>query len=114
VNSGGPLQDAVAEYEAGLRINPNLAEAHYNLGNALLQMPGRLPDAISQYEAALRIYPDYAKAHFSLGNALARLPGRLPEAIAQYEAALRIRPDPALREMVNRLRAKVSAGPDPK
>ena len=48
----------MAEYEAALRINPDLAEAHFNLGNALSHLPGRLPEAITEYEAALRISPD--------------------------------------------------------
>ena len=54
----GRLPDAIAHFEAALRINPDLAQAHFNLGNALSQLPGRLPDALAEYEAALRITPD--------------------------------------------------------
>jgi tetratricopeptide (TPR) repeat protein len=88
----GGLADAIAEYDAALRINPNYVAAHSNLGSALAQLPGRMPDAIGQFQAALRIDPDYAEAHYNLGNALAQLPGRLPDAIAQYDAALRLEP----------------------
>ena len=95
----------LGQYEAALRINPNLAGAHYNLGDALSELPGRLPDAIAQYEAALRINPDLAEAHYNLGNALSEMPGRSRDAIAHYEAALRIRPDPELSQTLNRLRA---------
>ena len=56
----GRLPDAIAQYEAALRINPDLAEAHSNLGNILFQPPGRLPDAIAHFEAALRIDPNLA------------------------------------------------------
>ena len=52
------MPEAITHFEAALRINPDLVEAHFNLGNALSQLPGRLPDAIAQYEAALRIRPD--------------------------------------------------------
>jgi tetratricopeptide (TPR) repeat protein len=89
----GRLPDAMAQFEAALRINPNYAEAHDNLAMALAKMPGRLPDAIAHYEAALQIKPTDAGAHNNLGRALAEMPGRLPEAIEQFEAALGLRPD---------------------
>jgi tetratricopeptide (TPR) repeat protein len=101
----GRLPDAIAEYQAALRIEPRYAKAHNNLGMALANSGGRWQEAIAEYEAALRINPDLAEAHLNLGNALSQLPGRLPDAITEYEATLRIRPDPALRQMVDRLRA---------
>ncbi|HUI06614.1 MAG TPA: tetratricopeptide repeat protein [Verrucomicrobiae bacterium] len=67
------------------------AEAHNNLGNALLDA-GRVPEAIAQYERALEINSDYAQAHFNLGVAL-RTAGRLPEAVGHWEQALRLDPD---------------------
>jgi tetratricopeptide (TPR) repeat protein len=104
--------EAIAAYEAALRIKPDYAQAHYNLGTILLKEPDRTPEAIAAYEAALRINPGYAEAHNNLGTALLKTPGRLPDAIAQYEAALRINPDyaqahfnlgNALREVPGRL-----------
>lgn len=95
------VANAIPQFEAALRIRPDYAEAHANLGIALAQVPGRLPEAIAQYEAALRDRPDYApKAHLTnvhvdLGNALARMPGRTQDAIAQYESALNLTPDNA-------------------
>jgi hypothetical protein len=35
-----------------VRSDPDLAEAHYKLGNAFSQMPGRMPDAMAEYQAA--------------------------------------------------------------
>jgi tetratricopeptide (TPR) repeat protein len=89
----GRLPDAIAHYEAALRLKPDFTEAHYNLANALAQMPGRLTAAAAHYETALRLRPNYAAAHFNFANALARMPGQLPNAIAHYEAALRLKPD---------------------
>ena len=66
----GRIQEAIAHYEQALRIKPDYAEAHNNLGIALAQT-GKIEDAIGQYEQALRIKPDYAEAHYNLGNALA-------------------------------------------
>ena len=89
----GELPDAIAQYQAALRIRPDYAEAHYNLGNAWALTPGRLPDAISEYEAALRSAPNLVEAHYSLGNALAHKPGRLLEAISEYQTAIRLQPN---------------------
>jgi len=102
----GGLPEAIAEYRAALRTQPGNAQAHYDLGTALAGIPGRLPEAIAEFEAALRSEPNFAEAHVNLGNALAQTPGRLTDAISEYEAALRIRPDPAVRQMVDRLRAQ--------
>ena len=67
----GKIEEAIAHYEQALRIKPDDAEAHYNLGNALAQV-GRVPEAIGQYQQALRIKPGFAEAQ----NALARLQAR--------------------------------------
>jgi tetratricopeptide (TPR) repeat protein len=54
----GGLPGAIAEFQTALRIDPDFAEAHYNLASLLEQLPGRMPDAIAEYEAFLRINPD--------------------------------------------------------
>jgi tetratricopeptide (TPR) repeat protein len=87
----GRTSEAIAQYEAALRLMPDYAEAHNNLGNAL-EGAGRTSEAIAQLEEALRLKPDYVKAHINLGNALEGA-GRTPEAIAQFEEALRLQPD---------------------
>jgi len=100
LQASSALPEAKAEFEAALRIRPDYAEAHYNLGKTLA-LTGRLPEAMVEYQSALRYPPDYSKAlhqanvHISLANVLARIPGRLPEAIAEYQSAIRIQPDRA-------------------
>jgi protein O-mannosyl-transferase len=89
----GRLDDAVAEYEEALRLDPAAPELRVNLGNIWFRVPGHMDDAIGQYEEALRLMPDDAQAHFALACALAAEPGRLDESVAQYEDALRLRPD---------------------
>jgi len=63
------MPEAISEYQAALRSDPNLAEAHYNLGLALAKMPGRSAEAIAHLEAALRLRPDLQYAR----EVLARL-----------------------------------------
>ena len=92
-NLPGQLDEAAAEYQAALRVNPNVPEVHYNLGLVWSRMPERLTDAAAEYEAALRLKPDYADAHNNLGNAWMSMPGRLNDAIAQFQEALRLKPD---------------------
>jgi protein O-mannosyl-transferase len=73
-------------------VNPDDALAHVNLGNALLEIPGRVPDALSEYQTAVRIYPNYADAHNNLGAILLQS-GRTTEAVTEYQAAVRLDPD---------------------
>jgi tetratricopeptide (TPR) repeat protein len=76
-----------------LRIGLDLAEAHEDPGNALVQMPGNLADAIAEWQAAVQIDPFSAIAHSYLAAARSQAPGREAEAIAQCQAALQISPD---------------------
>ena len=50
-------------------IQPDFAEAHSNLGNALQEL-GRLEEAVASYRKALAIKPDYAEAHHNLAHPL--------------------------------------------
>ena len=84
----------MARYEAALRLRPDSADAHNNLGYALERIPGRLDDAIAEYERALRLKPDDAGAQINLGNAL-DAQGRTGEAVGHYETALGLEPDNA-------------------
>jgi tetratricopeptide (TPR) repeat protein len=54
----GRTPEAISEFETVLRIEPNSAKAHYNLGVLLSRIGGRLPEALAHFDAALRISPD--------------------------------------------------------
>jgi tetratricopeptide (TPR) repeat protein len=73
------------------KLCPNDAEAHSNLGNALMEI-GELEQALESCTRALDIKPDFAEAHNNLGNALRRL-GKINDAIVSYRRALDLRPD---------------------
>jgi protein O-mannosyl-transferase len=89
----GRMDEAIAQYEAALRLKPDYAEAIYNLARALQTIPGRLNEAIAHYEDTLRLEPGFAEAYCNLGCALETIPGRVNEAIVHFEAALRLKPD---------------------
>jgi len=89
----GDLTRAIAHYQTALRLEPDSAEAHSDLGAAWLKTPGRLNDAMAEDEAALRLWPAFPGAHNNLGNAWAKVPGRLNDALAEYATALRLKPD---------------------
>jgi protein O-mannosyl-transferase len=88
----GGANEAIDQYIAAIRYDPNTAELHDNLGNLLSRIPGRLDDAIRQYGEALRLNQGDAQAHFNLAYAFARVPERQDDAIAQYQEALRYNP----------------------
>jgi len=52
-------------FRAVVRVKPDYAEAHNNLGIALGSR-GRLPEAIDQFEQALRLKPEFADAQRNL------------------------------------------------
>jgi tetratricopeptide (TPR) repeat protein len=81
---------ALGDSEA-LRINPEDADAHNNLGNLLKELK-RYDEAEKEYKEAFRINPDYALAHNNLGNLFKELK-RYDKAENEYEEALRINPD---------------------
>ena len=65
---------AVAAGREAIRLKPDDAEAHTNLGN-VLSSQGKLDEAIAEYREAIRLKPDDAEAHYNLGIALQR-PGQ--------------------------------------
>ena len=74
-----------------IRINPNDAIAHCNLGFAYDQL-GFHEEAREAYIQAIRIDPDYAEAHYRLGLDYVILGFRIL-AIEAYKQAVRIDPD---------------------
>ena len=75
--------DAIAEYEAALKANPDYAEARGDLAVALAES-GRVDEAIVQFRKVIEIEPRYAEAYHNLGRVLADS-GKMAEAIPLYE-----------------------------
>ena len=88
----GRSAEAIAHYEAVLRLRPEHAKAHYNLANEFAKHPDRRAKALAHYREAVRLRPDYADAINNLAAELAKQPGHQAESLALYEQALRLRP----------------------
>ena len=84
------VDEAIREYQAGLRIDPTNMDAETTIGNLLLEA-GHGEEAVVHYQNALRLEPS-ALAHYNLAVGFHRI-GRLWEAIVHYKEALRIHPD---------------------
>jgi predicted O-linked N-acetylglucosamine transferase (SPINDLY family) len=76
-----------------LRLVPEYAEAHNNLGTVLLSLE-RPEEAESCFREALRLRPRNPIAYHNLGNVLIRQ-GKLAEASAAFGRAAALRPDDA-------------------
>jgi tetratricopeptide (TPR) repeat protein len=67
----GRLDEAIVCFKKALAINPQLAEAHRNLGMVFARQ-GKLDEAIAHYKEALRIRPDYPDARQKLKEVMDR------------------------------------------
>ena len=90
--------DAVAAFEQAVKLDPNLAEAHFRLGLGYEALDKR-EEAESEYKKAVEAYkkyfdsnPDDAEAHYNLGQTYANL-GQYSEAIREYRQATKLKPD---------------------
>lgn len=84
-------EEALAEIEAALEINPHNAAWHYARGTVLDQMD-RYEDAIQAYRASLELEPDDSETMNALGVDLLRI-GRFARALETFERVSELDPD---------------------
>ena len=94
-NFCGVIYVALNQYDAGidcynraLKIKPNFAQAHNNIGIAFREK-GELATSIGAFKQALKLDPTYAAAHNNLGISM-KIIGELDAAIECYEHAIKI------------------------
>ena len=87
----GQLDQAIAEYEIAIELEPDNADAYRNLGSAYSDQ-GRWEDAAAAYEEAISLVPDFGEAYGDLVWVYVSL-DQLPEAIAAGEEAIELAPD---------------------
>jgi len=90
--------DAVVAFEQAVKLDPDLAEAHFRLGLGYEALQKR-EQAESQYKKAVEAYkkyldanPDDAEAHYNLGQTYANLE-QFSEAIREYRQATKLKAD---------------------
>jgi tetratricopeptide (TPR) repeat protein len=83
----GDLNCSVAAFKRALRLEPRLAEAHFDLG-LVRQSQQQLAAAISEFRLALQYDPALLLAHCALGSSL----GDPTEAEAEFRKALAVNP----------------------
>jgi tetratricopeptide (TPR) repeat protein len=98
----GRFDEAISECQKALKIKPDFAAAHNNLGAALVKtqrdgdgarrQTGAVDEATVHYRKAVQIKPDFAQAWSNLGTALL-LKKQADQAIENYQKALEIDPN---------------------
>jgi Flp pilus assembly protein TadD len=96
---------AILQFRKALEIDPQLAEAHFNLAGALLEK-GEAAAAIDSFRAGLKLVPHWPDAHYQLGKALLAS-GRRQDAIVEFRTALAQDPahEPARQALAEASRA---------
>jgi hypothetical protein len=89
----GRLGEAEASFKQSIVLNPDFADAHYNLANTLKEL-GRLEEAEASFKQSIALQADFIEAHSNLGNTLQEL-GSLKEAQESYTQALALDPESA-------------------
>jgi len=79
----GDLEGAVADYRQFLKLHPEVAPIHSNLGAALAGL-GQYEDALSEYKTALKLSPKLGGARLNLALVYYKM-GKIDEATTQLE-----------------------------
>jgi len=87
----GEVDEAMAQFQKALEINPQDPPTWNNVGNVLFHW-GKVNEAVPYFQKALQLNPDYTEALNNLGSALLQ-EGKVDEAMAQFQKVLQINPD---------------------
>ncbi len=86
----GKHEEAIADFNKALELNPNYFHIYYNRGLAYHES-GNLDRAISDYNMSLKTSPGFWRAHFNRGNLYQRK-GNLDYAISDYNKTIEANP----------------------
>jgi len=87
----GPIESAINSFEKALALNPDYAEAHYNLGVAF-QRTNQLDNAVECYEKSITLKHAYPTAHNNLGVIMLER-SQLDSAVKSFEWAVAYSPE---------------------
>jgi Flp pilus assembly protein TadD len=90
--------EAVLAFQEAVRLDPDLAEAHFRLALGYESL-GKREESEAEYKKAVEAYKKYfeenendPEAHYALGQTYANL-GQFSEAIREYKAATKLKED---------------------
>ena len=86
--------EAIAEYNKAIELNPRAPDLHFRLGRAILlagHNTDSLPKAAAAFQDELKLNPEDGACEFQLGQ-IAQVEGKKPEAKAHFEKALALSP----------------------
>ena len=88
----GKLAQAVEALQQAVKMDPDLVDAHYTLGQAYCRLGvERLPAAVDQFVEALRLKPDLVDARVALSSILLQ-EGDSYAAVSELQGAIRYAP----------------------
>ncbi|MGE0718282.1 MAG: tetratricopeptide repeat protein, partial [Alphaproteobacteria bacterium] len=90
LHRAGRADEAIAAYSGAIESQPDLVEAHHNLG-VTLRGQGCLDAAVACFRRALALRPDHPATLANLGNTL-RARGDLPDAVELLRKAVDLDP----------------------
>ncbi len=93
IQAASGMEEKIEAYKQAIRINPDDAAAHTNLGVAYVES-GMYKEAIEACKQAIRIDPDIAVAHTNLGAAYVLL-NDIDSALEQYKILKSLDPERA-------------------
>ena len=82
--------EAIQKYRDALQLQPDLWDAHFELGGAL-DAAGQLAEAQKEFAEAVRLQPENPRPHFNLGVLLAKQ-NQFDAAQHEFEETLRLEP----------------------
>ena len=104
----GRYEKAQAKFEAALKKNPNMAEAHNNLGYSLRkQGPANFTQALSHYDRAIELNVNLAEAYMYRG-VLHMLMGNEAKALQDHRTLATLD-----RKLADALQAAIASGEEP-
>ncbi len=84
-------EEAVTQFQQGLKINPSYSKTHNNLGFALNELK-RYDQAVAHYQQAINIEANYAETYNNRADKL-KQEGKVEASIAYYNEATRFEGD---------------------
>ena len=87
------LSEAIAEFEAAVKLDPKSIEGHFRLGNAYFEQ-GQLDKAATEFQRTIELDANHVDARSNLG-AVYYQQGDFGKAATQFQAAIGLKPNDA-------------------